>query len=191
MADDRGRFLNDGGSLTNRTSNFYVRKEIQRSYNFMVYFDESDSVFRGMESFHAISVELPNYGFRKEDAIIGPFTKTFPVLDHNGFEFTMKLEEDDNGSVNNLIQKLIRKNIDEDGFLRHYTQTVLDNIVVTVYQSDADNVRKVKFKNCYFMKASTAQYSYEDSKQITYDLTFNADHYYEIGRQGALNQMGI
>jgi len=192
MAEDRGNFLNDGGSLTSRTANFYIRKDIQRSFNFMVYFDESDStakVFDGLYAYHAVSVELPNYSFKKEDKQVGPFVKSFPILDHNGFEFTIRFEEDSDGIVNKLIRKLVERNIDKDGFNKRYKETVIDHIVVSVYQADGTNVRKVYFKNCYYLKASTATFSYEEGKQIFYDITFNADHFHEVDGRGALYQM--
>lgn len=192
MADDRGNFLNDGGSLTSRTANFYIRKDIQRSFNFMVYFDESDStdkVFDGLYAYHAVSVELPNYSFKKEDKQVGPFVKSFPILDHNGFEFTIRFEEDSDGVVNKLIRRLVARNIDKDGFNKRYKNTIIDHIVVSVFQADGTNVRKVYFKNCYYLKASTANYSYEDGKQIFHDITFNADHFHEVDGRGSINQL--
>lgn len=191
MADERGNFLNDGGALTSRTANFYIHKDIQRSYNFMVYFDESDttgSSFSNLHSYHAVSVELPNYAFKKEDKQVGPFVKSFPILDHNGFEFTIRFEEDSDGIVEKLIRKLVRRNIDSDGFNRSYKETMIDHIVVSIYQANGDNVRKVYFKNCYYLKASTANYSYEDGKQIFYDITFNADHFFEEDNRAAKYQ---
>ena len=192
MAADSNRILNDGGSLTSRTSNFYVSKEIQRTYNFLVYFDESDvekKIFNDLLAYHAISVELPNYEFKKEKMEYGPFVKNFPVLSHDGFEFTIKFEEDNKGSVKNLIHSLIRRNIDSDGYHKPYADTMIKDIVVSVYQADGTNVNKTFFKNCFYLKASTAQYSYDDGKQVFYDITFNADHYIMTEQRGALNQM--
>lgn len=186
MADTQGNLLNDGGPLTRRIASFYERKDIQRAYNFLVYFEYSDSIFNHAEvqSYHAVSVELPNYAFKKEDKQIGPFVKSFPVLDHNGFEFTIRFEEDSNGTVEKLIRLLVNRNIDTEGFNRPYEDTVIKDIVVSVYQANGDNVRKVYFKNCYYLKASTANYSYEEGKQIFYDITFNADHFHEVDNQG-------
>jgi len=191
MADDRGNFLNDGGSLTSRTAQFYRFKDIQRAYNFIVYFEDSegaDPIFSWVKSYHAVSVELPNYAFKKEDKQVGPFVKSFPVLDHNGFDFTIKFEEDSSGSVEKLIRDLVNRNIDVDGFHRPYNETVISNIIVSIYQANGDNVRKVYFKNCYYLKASTANYAFEDGKQIFYDITFNADHFHEVDNRGAVNQ---
>lgn len=191
MANDRGKFLSDGGSLTSRTANFFIRKDIQRSYNFMVYFDESDTLvqdFDTLSSYHAVSVELPNYSFKKEDKQIGNFVKSFPTLDHNGFEFTIKFEEDSLGTISKLIHKLVSRQISPDGFHTPYSNTIIDHIVVSVYTSTGDNVKKIYFKNCYYLKASTAMFSYEDGKQIFYDITFNADHYHQVENVAAVNQ---
>lgn len=197
MANAQGNLLNDGGSgsLTNRIASFYQDKTIQRAYNFLVYFNEVGlsphiNPFSNLNSYHAVSVELPNYEFKKEDQVIGPFVKSFPILSHNGFEFTVKFEEDSDGNVENLIRKLIMRNIDSDGYHRSFSETMIPNIVVSVFQANGDNVRKVHFKNCYYLKASTANFSYEEGKQIFYDITFNADHFIEEDRKGAVNQMG-
>lgn len=190
---DKSLFMNDQGSLTTRTANFFEQKSIQRSYNFMVYFDESGidtGLFNDLHAFHAISVELPNYGFKREEMNYGPFFKKFPVLDHDGFEFTIKFEEDDEGRVKNMIHKLVRRNIRSDGYLKPYSETVIPNIVVSTYRPDGKNVNKTYFKNCFYMKSSTPSFSYEDGKQIFYDVTFNADHYIFVEHQGAVNQTG-
>jgi hypothetical protein len=125
---------------------------------------------------HVISVELPNYDFKKEEYRIGPFVKNFPVLDHNGFEFTIKFEEDDTGTISNFIDMLTRKNIRASGYYNTFANSVIDNITVEVSRMDGIRVCSYNFKNCFMLKASTATYSYDTSEKITYDITFNADH---------------
>lgn len=170
------------GPITNTTRSFFTRKTIQRSYNFMVRFDLGDSSLlenmAGYQLFehHAISVELPNYDFKKEEYRIGPFVKNFPVLDHNGFEFTIKFEEDDVGTISNFIDILTRKNIRSSGYYNTLTNSVISNIVVEVTRMDGVRVCSYTFKNCFMLKASPATYSYDTSEKITFDITFNADH---------------
>jgi len=189
------------GPLTTRTNEFYEKKSIQRSFNFLVYFDvseildENGSPIGSMEdvfnlrSYHAVSVELPDYSFNKIETYAGPFVRTTPVLFHNGFEFTIKFEEDEKGTVKNLIHKLIRLNINEEGY--HHNRRI-DNIDVAVFTPDGGNrlvgghSYRVSFKDCYFLKASPASYDYSSQEKITYDITFNCDHYYadskKVGR---------
>lgn len=166
------------GPITNATRSFFTRKTIQRSYNFLVRFDLSSDSFAREELFehHAVSVELPNYDFKKEEYRIGPFVKNFPVLDHNGFEFTIKFEEDDTGTISNFIDRLTRKNIKSTGYYNTLVNTVISNIVVEVTRNDGVRVCSYTFKNCFMLKASTATYSYEANEKISYDITFNADH---------------
>jgi len=166
------------GPITNSTRSFFTRKTIQRTYNFLVRFDLSDNLQDRYELFeyHAVSVELPNYDFKKEEYRIGPFVKNFPVLDHNGFEFTIKFEEDDIGTISNFIDRMTRRNIKPDGYYNTLYNTVLNNIVVEVTRNDGVRVCSYIFKNCFMLKASTATYSYEASEKISYDITFNADH---------------
>lgn len=176
-------FLNDGGPLTDRVSKFYQFKTIQRSYNFLVYFDESGSFdfddVKGSDllAYHATAIDIPDYSFKKEYVNFGPFTKAFPILDHNGFEFNIKFEEDELGTVKELINNLTRKNIREDGYYNTYANTTLDRIVASVYTQDAWNVYKVYFYNCFYLKASQAQYSFDSNNKMEYDITFSCDHY--------------
>lgn len=172
------------GPVTNATRSFFTRKTIQRSYNFLVRFDLSNTLqyqerFYSwpLSEFHAVSVELPNYEFKKESYQIGSFVKSFPVLDHNGFEFTMKFEEDDVGTISNLIDNLTRLIIKPNGYYNSIAESVIDNIIVSVHRSDGVNVCTYVFNNCFFMKASTPTYSYDNNEKIVYDITFNADHF--------------
>jgi hypothetical protein len=166
------------GPVTNATRSFFTRKTIQRSYNFLVRFDLSNSLQgTNLSEFHAVSVELPNYEFKKESYQIGSFVKSFPVLDHNGFEFTMKFEEDDVGTISNLIDNLTRLIIKPNGYYNTISRSVIDNIIVSVHRSDGVNVCTYVFNNCFFMKASTPTYSYDNNEKIVYDITFNADHF--------------
>jgi len=182
--------FDDNGPLTNRILNFFTNKTIQRQYNFLVYFDESigGDVFGKLGAFHCTGVELPEYSFKKEYIYYGNFMKSFPILDHNGFEFTMKFEEDEDSTIRSFIQKLIRRQIGSGGYYKSYKETVLDQIVISVYTADAWNSFKIYMKNCYFLKASTANYAYSSSDKIEYDITFNCDHYVIVPHQGAKNK---
>lgn len=171
----------DGGPLTSRVRNFYDRKEIQRAYNFLVYFDASDEIFmKGgpkLAAFHAVSIEIPNYTFDKEWLDAGPIKKAFPILKHDGFEFTIKMEEDKVATIQKLIRRLTSRNIDSLGYNRPYKDTVISQIVASVYTQDAWNIYKIYFKNCFFLRASTANYDFSSGDKIVYDITFNSDHY--------------
>jgi hypothetical protein len=173
--------LVDGGPLTDRVRTFYQHKEIQRAYNFLVYFNLSDDEFtKGgppLAPFHAVSIEIPNYTFDKDWLEAGPIKKAFPILKHDGFEFTIKFEEDNQATIQKLIRRLTSRNLDSLGFNRPYKNTVLDEIVASVYTQDAWNIYKIYFKNCFFMRASTANYDFYSGDKIAYDITFNADHY--------------
>ena len=171
--------LKTSGPGTDRYSNFLENKTIQRSYNFIVYFEESlISDMKDIPSFVCTGIELPDYGFQKQYLDFGSFKKSFPILDHNGFEFTMKLEETENSEVKGLIQNLASRQIDNNGYYRTYKQTVIPQIVASVYTHDAWNAYKVHFTNCYFLKANSANFSYNSGDKIEYDLTFNCDHFY-------------
>jgi hypothetical protein len=167
------------GPLTERQNSFFRFKEIQRSYNFIVYFDETkDDIVSNLPSFMCTGIEMPEYSFKKEYMYYGPFVKSFPILDHNGFEFSLKLEEDNEGNVKNLINYLVNKNIKKDGYYNTYKDTVLNQIVASVYTHDGWNVYKNHFRNCFFLRSSTVNYTWNSSEKIEYDLTFNCDHFF-------------
>lgn len=175
------------GPVTFGTSRFYSKKTIQRTYDYLVRFDKSGS-FSGnhsgkpLEFYHAVSIELPTYEFKKEEYKIGNFIKTFPVLDHNGFEFSIIFEEDDIGTISTLIEFLQSRIINGDGYYRSNRSTVIDNLWVGVHRSDGVNVYEYVFENVYFLKASTVTYSYNTSEKVEYTITFNADHFTKVYR---------
>lgn len=179
----------DNGPVTKRTHNFFLTKSIQRSYNYFVYFSKSDKLANMLRwtsddieqtlDMYATSVELPSgYEFKKEYYEIGNFKKSFPVYDHNGFEFTIKMEEDAQGSVKYLIGVLNEAIINSGGYYNGFKNSVIDDLEISVYRHDGTNIYRAHFENVYLMKASTPTYSYNSNEKIEYDLTFNADHFH-------------
>ena len=167
------------GPLTERQNSFFRNKTVQRAYDFIVYFGESgNSEVSNLKSYMCTGIEMPEYSFKKEYMYYGPFVKSFPILDHNGFEFTLKLEEDEYGSVKTLIQYLTNKNIKKSGYYNTYKDTVIPQIVASVYRNDAVNIYKNHFRNCFFLRSSTVNYTWNSSEKIEYDLTFNCDHFF-------------
>jgi len=175
----------DNGPVTQTTRSFYQTKSIQRTYNYHIYFENSslsnlidNNAWNFNNShYYATSIEVPNYEFKDEEYRIGSFVKTFPVLEHHGFAFTIKFEEDDQGTIQSLIDKLTRKNIKSSGYYNTYANTVIDQIQVSVFRPNGTNIYKRNFFNCYFLKSSTPTYSYNNSEKIEYDITFKADHF--------------
>lgn len=173
--------------LTTRTHTFYNRKEIQRSYNYIVYFSNlnnsglfpKDMINDGLIDVYATSVELPaGYDFKKEYFNAGPFMKSFPVLDHNGFEFTIKCVEDDRGTIKSMIEALNKRIINDSGYYNSYDKMVIPEIEVHIFRNDGTTISKVKFENCYLLKSSVPTFSYTTSDKIEYEITFNADHFH-------------
>ena len=162
--------MNDNGPLTHRTREFYMYQTIQRTYNFMVMFDESrfGGVYPGaikdvngdlvvppiqqMTSFMALSVDIPNYSFEKQQIKFGDVIRTFPTLNHEGFVFSMRLVEDDSGRVKRMIDFLTSSIVDEDGYYNHLSDATFESINVDIFRPDGHNIWKVKFLNSYFLK---------------------------------------
>jgi hypothetical protein len=149
------------------------------------------NVMGGLSSYHAVSVDVPDYAFAKEQFKAGPFVNTFPVLNHEGFAFSIKMEEDFQGRVKELIMHLTSRIINANGYYNKMSNMFIPQIVVDVYRDNGDNIWKIKFLNCYFIKADGGTYDFSSGEKITYSLEFNADHVEVVSGQGAVNQLKI
>jgi hypothetical protein len=81
--------------------------------------------------------------------------------------------------------------IDADGYYVAMKDMFIPQIVVDIFRDNGDNIWKVKFLNCYFIKADGGGYDFSVGDKITYNLEFNADHVEVISGAGAVNQTRI
>jgi hypothetical protein len=138
------------------------------------------------------SCEIPFFKFSKQKQQLGPFVNSFPILDHDGFEFTIKFEEDNHGTIHSLIEHFSNRNIDKDGYYRPKEERYIgadakkgETFKIKIERNERNlgawdkTFTTVYFKNVYFLTASTASFSYDATAALTFDLTFNCD-YYEI-----------
>lgn len=139
------------------------------------------SVGRGLEmppviqSFHLISVTIPTYAFQKEVMMYGQVPRSFPVLDFNGFDLSMTLEEDQSGTVEYFINWNQRNIIDSDGYYNAPDLMKLHAFVVEVQDKMGLPVCYYTFHDIYFLAADPVTYSYESNSPVRRNLTFGCD----------------
>ncbi len=167
-------------------------KSIQRSYNFLVTINNDESGFSYLpngeqmpkiESHHVLNVSVPQYGFKKEIQYHGPYPMSFPVLEHEGFEIKITFEEDNKGTISNLVNWLQRRIIYNDGSGRYVPprrnriQSIFIQVVDTVLNSGEviNEILRYEFTNCYFLRASEPNYDYGTNESIKYEIVFGSD----------------
>ena len=146
----------------------------------------------GIKEWMVASCELPFYDFNKEYSNYSKASgaiNTFPQLNHDGFEFTIKFEEDNHGTIQSLIHHFSNRIIDSDGYYRPKKQRIIGDasnggiFELRIERNErnrgawAKTFTTVTFFEAYFLKSSTASFSYDATDKVTYDITFNCDYY--------------
>lgn len=161
-------------------------KSIQRSYNFYVTIINDDSgrsylpegkPMPVIEDYHVVNITLPQWAFKKEIQYYGPYARTFPVLEHEGFELKLTFEEDDKGTIAKFIDWMQKRIIINDGSGRYVppARNRIESIVVrSVEFNGITNVRWF-FSNCYFLRASEPTFDYGTNETIKYEIAFGCD----------------
>lgn len=161
-------------------------KSIQRSYNFFVtiindnsrnsYLPDGEKMPE-IKNYHVLNVDVPNYGFKKEIQYYGPYARTFPVLEHEGFELKITFEEDSKGTISKFINWLQRRIIVADG-TGHYmfpSKNRLSSIYIQPVDSAGNEMFGYEFIKCYFLRASDPIYDYGTNESIKYEIVFGSD----------------
>lgn len=198
--------LNSGSKLVE--SFFSDSRSIQRTYNFMIDFPDSNndsgnlkhrlsvlSESAGFSNFsprtylsnyHVKKVNVDQYAFKKEMQQIGVFPKTIPVLDHKGFELEIELEEDARGTIGFFIQWLQARILDEFGLYTDPNTARLGPVNINITDETSDLIATYSFMDCYFLKASKPEYNYRNNNTITYTITFGSDYYELVYSKGSV-----
>ncbi len=128
-----------------------------------------------IQTFHILDVTIPTYKFRKEKVMYGQVPRTFPVLDFEGFNLSVTLEEDEFGTVERFINWNQRNIIDSRGYYNAPNNVKTKAFYVEVQDKNGAPVVYYIFKDLYFLEASDASYSYNSNESIKRTLTFGCD----------------
>ncbi len=158
------------------TNQFFQKKSILPVYNFGVFIDLSTSDDFSTEFYHIKNINIPFYQFTGEEIRAGHHVFTLPVLNHDGFEFSVQFEDDHRGKIFELINRMQSKLIDDQGFYRGYSSRIIHNFEMVVMHPHGDYVYKVKFHDTMLFRVADLTLDYSDNSSIKYDCTFKSDY---------------
>jgi len=160
-------------------------KSIQRSYSFYATFLDYPFNKKGnrketgpmpvISPYHFLSVTLPTYKFDKEVLMYGQVPATFPVLNHEGFEVDVELEEDEFGTIEFFISWCQRSIIDSKGYYIAPLQNRIGHLVVEITDPNGLPVVYYTFKDIYYLRATDPTYQYDTNDSIKRTITFGVD----------------
>jgi hypothetical protein len=128
-----------------------------------------------IQPFHVINVTIPAYEFKREVMMYGQIPRSFPVLDFQGFEVQITLEEDEQGTVEYFINWLQRKIIDNEGYYNAPNKTKIPALVVEIQDKMGIPVLYYIFHDIFITHVDSIAYSYESNNPIRRNLTFACD----------------
>jgi hypothetical protein len=137
-----------------------------------------------LEPWHVKNVTIPDFSFKKDGIVkYGPFSKSVPVMDFDGFELKIEFEEDSTGTIKRMIQWFQARNVHNSGTYWPSSVSNLPYIEINILgqtpkTNDTDKIiGSFKFQEVYFLDATEATFSYSDNSALGYSITFNSNYY--------------
>lgn len=160
-------------------------KSIQRNWQFfgMFIFNPLQGLTVGrkievppiIQPFHILDVDIPTYHFQKEVMMYGQVPRSFPVLDFKSFNFSVTLEEDEQGTVEYFINWNQRNIIDNEGYYNAPNKMKLKAFVVEIQDKTGKPVIYYTFHDIYYLEADNVHYTYTGNESIKRSVTFGCD----------------
>lgn len=181
------------GSFSQGLQSFYSKKSVLPSWKFLVTINTDDdiqqtgenagntispkikSAFSNIDYHHVVDVTIPFYKFSMESVKYGPVAKTFPKLDHNGFNITITFEDDSNGNVLDLIHQLQKTIVDDDGFYKRLNLNKIGNINIQLYNHYGLTVGEWIAHGAYYTGVNDLTLSYANNDTVKFGLNFGCD----------------
>jgi len=175
---------------------FYSKKSVLPSWRFLVNINtdtdvkttgenagikvspEIKSAFSLIKPLQVVDVTIPFYKFSTEATKYGPVTKTFPKLDHNGFNITITYEDDKDANVIGLIHQLQKSVVNGDGFYKRLNRNKVGNIDIQLYNHYYDGgeiVAKWHIHGAYYTGVNDLSLSYASNDVLKFGLNFGYD----------------
>lgn len=164
-------------------NDFFINKTIQKEYMFNVSFTYSINQRKQepdppkIQNYDVVSCEVPQWDFKKENQKHGSLSKTFPVLESDGLEFSIELSESDVGIVDKFVTWSQKQIIGQDGIYNKPSEVPMSEILLQVKQSDGSDILSYRFVKPYLLKSNAITYNYSSSGTVSRSLTFNCDYY--------------
>lgn len=189
----------NNGLVNNLQALVPLGKSIQKCYRFNVSFfppaamKSSPYIYKRMgpmpliRAFHVKNISIPQYTYKKETQFYGPAPRSFPILEHDGFEVKIEFEEDDRGTIGNFINWLQRLAINQDfGTYTPPDYVKLDMIGVITENDVGVPIACYTLHNPFYLNATGPDLDYADNASIKYSITFNVDIINSFFPQSAL-----
>lgn len=172
---------------------FPLTKSIQKNFKFLVDWDigflvelQKNNVF--LRPWHILKIDFPtSYGWKAEVMKIGPYSYSWPVMNHDGFDISITFEEDDISTIGYLIHYLQYKIIGDignpmnptgdkaNGNYNSQSKNRIKFININIYDDMGNVVRNVIFKDIFFVGATPISLDYDGSDSIKYTVSFHCD----------------
>ena len=121
------------------------------------------------------NVSLPDFSFSKGGGVkYGPTTRSAPILDFDGYELKLDLEEDDKGSVKQFIEHCQSRNVHKSGLYWPTEFAEIPGMDIHILDPEFNSVIKYMYKNLIFLNASEVILDYSAAESIKYTLMFSA-----------------
>ncbi len=127
------------------------------------------------------SVNLPDLSFDKSNGVkVGPVYKATPTLNFDGYELQLELEDDEKGTVRQLIEHFKSRNISDAGLYWPTNFSEISQLNIKVYNgllkspNEMIPVIEVTLKDLIFLQASEVSLNYSEQGSISYTVTLSA-----------------
>ncbi len=124
---------------------------------------------------HVKNITIPTYNFRKEVMMYGQVPRAFPVLEFDGLQIQMTLEEDEFGTIAYFMTWLQKTIINSDGTYRAPNDSYFGYLIVEVQDKNGLPVAYYSFKDLYYITSDNITYDYSNGDSIKYNLTLGAN----------------
>lgn len=123
------------------------------------------------------NITLPTWNFKKEVVPSGIISYSFPVLEVEGFEFTVLYSgETHNATVQKFVNWCQRKIIDEKGFYRIKDESVIGDVIVQLINRKGDPSCEYVYRNVYYLRQTEITMDYAQDGTLPISVTFGCDN---------------
>lgn len=184
--------------FSNSNIGFDDKKSIQKNFKFIVDFDLKDSNGKtltikdsnnsgevalisapNIKPWHILKCSFPiSYGWESENFKIGPYSYSYPKLNHTGFDIDMTMEEDESGTIAFFAHFLQTMMIGDKGSNGNYiaqTKNRIPAITINIFDDYGKKFMTVVYKKAYFQKCDLLSLDYDAADSIKYSFSFHSD----------------
>jgi len=144
-----------------------------------------------IDQFLVVNVTLPNWAFEKETISQGIFKQSFPVLKHEGFEFSILFEDDAYGTMSRFVRWCQTRIVDGNGLYYPKQFSNIGTIIIESYNEKNDVIYRYHFPDSYFLRSTPLTFDYSQPAGQKFSITFGSDHNDFYINQSVVNRKGV